>query len=137
MTVNTALNGVNVGNLLLKTLEEPPADCLLSWWHLAQFFAGDGTRDLMVWRNRVTPPAGQPLPPRSSAAWADDSTAVVQREDVSDKWVQRVQKFATAHGVRGNGTGSEGRHVTAPIIREGSSCRRNFNLESTPRLRVI
>lgn len=24
-----------------------PADCLLAWWHLAQFFATDGTRDLM------------------------------------------------------------------------------------------
>ena len=29
-----------------------PADCLLSWWHVAQFFAGDGTRDLMVWHIR-------------------------------------------------------------------------------------
>ena len=36
---------------LFKQLEvtpEPwtPADCLLSWWHLAQYFAGDGTREL-------------------------------------------------------------------------------------------
>ena len=36
-----------------------PADCLLSWWHLAQFFAGDGTRELITWRNQENPPAGQ------------------------------------------------------------------------------
>ncbi len=38
----------------LRVEVEPwtPADCLLSWWHLAQFFATDGTRDLMAWRNR-------------------------------------------------------------------------------------
>ncbi len=33
-----------------------PADCLASWWHLAQFFATDGTRDLIAGRNEA---AGQ------------------------------------------------------------------------------
>ena len=33
-----------------------PADCLASWWHLGQFFATDGTRDLIAGRNEA---AGQ------------------------------------------------------------------------------
>lgn len=47
-----------------------PADCLLSWWHLAQFFATDGTRDLMVWRNRA-----QPRPRSTAAAQAQSPLA--------------------------------------------------------------
>ena len=30
-----------------------PADCIASWWHLGQFFATDGTRELMQYRNLV------------------------------------------------------------------------------------
>ncbi len=48
-----------------------PADCLLSWWHVAQYFAGDGTRDLMVWHNRTHARPDQPLPPEPSARWRD------------------------------------------------------------------
>ncbi len=48
------------------------ADCLLSWWHLAQFFATDGTRDLMHYRNLTQGgPAGR-MPPgrgRPGARW--------------------------------------------------------------------
>ena len=76
-----------------------PADCLLSWWHLAQFFATDGTRDLMVLRNRLNPRPGQPQPFKSGPLWFDDTTAVVQRSDVSDAWVKRVEKFQSAHGL--------------------------------------
>jgi len=78
-----------------------PADCLLSWWHVAQFFAGDGTRDLMVWHNRLNPPPGQRQPTRSAASWVDDSTAVVQREDVSAAWLREVEQFCSAHGLGG------------------------------------
>lgn len=70
-----------------------PADCLLSWWHLAQFFATDGTRDLMVSRNRTNPHPGQPQPPKPGEMWTDDSTAVVQRNDVSDAWLRKVERF--------------------------------------------
>ena len=85
----------------LDAAPEPwtPADCLLSWWHLAQFFAGDGTRDLLVWRNRVQPPPGQPQPPKRNTRWLDDSTAVVQREDVSEDWLRRVEDFCAAQGM--------------------------------------
>jgi penicillin G amidase len=83
---------------LFKKLEvtpEPwtPADCLLSWWHLAQFFATDGTRDLMSWRNRVHPPPGRPQFPRDNSRWLDDATAVVQRGDVGEDWLRRVKRF--------------------------------------------
>ncbi|NOS71499.1 MAG: penicillin acylase family protein [Verrucomicrobia bacterium] len=89
---------------LFKKLEvEPeawtPADCLLSWWHLAQFFATDGTRDLMVLRNREHPRPGQPQPFKPGAMWFDDATAVVQRSDVSDEWVKRVEDFRSARGL--------------------------------------
>jgi penicillin amidase len=79
----------------LQVTPEPwtPADCLLSWWHLSQFFASDGTRDLLVWHNRLNPRPGQPQPPRINPGWQDDSTAVVQREDVSAGWLKRVEAF--------------------------------------------
>jgi penicillin amidase len=35
-------------------------------------------------------------------------SAVVQREDVSDKWVQRVEKFHAAHGPQESSPGAEG-----------------------------
>ncbi len=75
-----------------------PADCLLSWWHLAQFFAGDGTRDLLVWHNRAHPRPGQPEPPQPSDLWKDDAAAVVQRQDVSDEWLREVEQFCEGHG---------------------------------------
>jgi len=41
--------------LELELEPEPwtPADCIVSWWHLGQFFAGDGTRELIHYRNTV------------------------------------------------------------------------------------
>ncbi len=74
-----------------------PADCLLSWWHLGQFFGTDGTRDLMVLRNRENPRPGQPQP-QPGRLWVDDTTAVVQRTDVPNEWVRRVEAFATEYG---------------------------------------
>ena len=85
-----------------------PADCLLSWWHLAQFFAGDGTRELLAWRNRENPPPGRPMPPVATQAWVDDSVAVVQREDVQEKWVRQVEAFCRDHGFDQTGPGEEG-----------------------------
>ncbi|WP_442485318.1 penicillin acylase family protein [Aeoliella sp. SH292] len=86
-----------------------PADCLASWWHLAQFFATDGTRDLMVSRPRnaeqmalMQPPAGlSPMPP-------DEAPAVVQRSDVSDEWVAKVNEYAKARGMVDVGESPEG-----------------------------
>ncbi len=86
-----------------------PADCLLSWWHLAQFFATDGTRDLMVARNRTNPRPGQPAPPPPHARWHDDTTAVVQRPDVSQRWIKKVEAFRSVHG-----SGESGGNADAP-----------------------
>jgi penicillin G amidase len=95
---------------LFKTLEITPdqwtpADCLLSWWHVAQFFAGDGTRDLLVWHNRTHPQPGQPQPPEPSARWMDDPAAVIQREDVSEEWLRNVEEFCATHGLAAVGAG--------------------------------
>ncbi len=93
----------------LGAVPEPwtPADCLLSWWHLAQFFATDGTRDLMSWRNRRNPPPGRPQPPGSRPAWQDDAAAVVQRGDITDDWLDQVKEFCSQHGFDEAGAGED------------------------------
>ena len=78
-----------------------PAACIVSWWHLAQFFATDGTRDLMSWRNLSgeTPAARRGMEqPKPGPLWRDEESAVVRRGDVSDEWVKRVEAFAREHG---------------------------------------
>jgi len=40
--------------------------------------------------------------------WMDDSTAVVQREDVSDAWLRRVEKFVSAQAPGASGGGGDG-----------------------------
>ncbi|MBM4090831.1 MAG: penicillin acylase family protein [Planctomycetes bacterium] len=105
-----------------------PADCLMSWWHLAQFFATDGTRDLIAGRNQAARPApgrgqrGQPPargdarsspPPHAPGDLAplppDDAPAVVKRSDVSAEWIERVFGYAREHGLGGVGAaGGEG-----------------------------
>ena len=94
----------------LAVTPEPwtPADCLLSWWHLAQFFASDGSRDLLSWHNRMNPRPGQPQPFRMNPAWEDDSTAVVQRADVSDRWLKRVEAYHALAGDAETGPGGAG-----------------------------
>ena len=112
----------------LEVVPEPwtPADCLASWWHLGQFFATDGTRELMAGRNRAAagtdrPPRGQ-VPPREAGRGAvrpppptdakpmppDDGPAVVKRADVSAEWLERVERYAREHGLQGGGDGPEG-----------------------------
>ena len=73
-----------------------PADCLATWWHLGQFFATDGTRDLIAGRN-----AGRmPAPPQDLERMPpDEGPAVVKRSDVGEEWVQRAGRYAREHGV--------------------------------------
>lgn len=117
--------------LFARTGLEPetwtPADCLASWWHLAQFFATDGTRDLIAGRNAAAgPPSGrdaqsrvpirgaergaappaatediQPMPP-------DDDPAVVKRNDVPAEWVERTFRYARERGLVTGSHGAEG-----------------------------
>jgi len=100
------------GQLGLEPEPWTPADCITSWWHLGQFFAGDGTRELIHYRNTVgggAEPAGRAVrgapgrglarsAPRSEARdlvalGPDDAAAVIQREDVTDEWLGRTQDF--------------------------------------------
>ncbi len=85
-----------------------PADCLATWWHLGQFFATDGTRELIRYRNLRNPNGGRALPgrggrpftpPKPTASWYDDDAAVVVRADVTDEWLKTVQEFMRAHGL--------------------------------------
>lgn len=82
-----------------------PADCLASWWHIGQFFATDGTRDLIAGRNQGrqfdVPADITPMP-------ADDGPAVVKRADVSDAWVARVNEYAQQHGLTTDESGADG-----------------------------
>ena len=70
-----------------------PADCVLSWWHFAQFFAKNGLRD--------HPGLSKPsLPARRIApVVVDDDAAVVRREDVSVKWIEKVNTWVNEMGL--------------------------------------
>jgi penicillin amidase len=105
-----------------------PADCLVSWWHLGQFFATDGTRDLIAGRHQAAGPApgrggrGQPpargdarrpSPPDGAGGLVplppDDGPAVVKRSDLSAEWIERAFDYAREHGLRGvDAAGGEG-----------------------------
>jgi len=70
-----------------------PADCIASWWHMGQFFAGDGTRDLIPY-HEIRDGAERRRPTRF-----DDGAAVIRRQDVSTEWVRRTREFAEKLGV--------------------------------------
>ena len=108
----------------------------MSWWHLGQFFAGDGTRELIHYRNTVTggaaPPGrdargapgraatGRGVPERGAARGEerpaagklaplppDDAAAVIQREDVTDEWLRQTQDFMRRYGPPATGPTAE------------------------------
>ncbi|MHC4116934.1 MAG: penicillin acylase family protein [Planctomycetota bacterium] len=69
-----------------------PADCILSWWHFAQFFSKNGLRDT---------PSLKPQAPRRPApgVFIDDDAAVVRREDVSQQWIDKVNAWMREAGL--------------------------------------
>jgi len=82
-----------------------PADCIASWWRLGLFFSGnglnemaayyeikDGTRQVRQFAPTDAEGATQGLPIR-------DDASVIQRDDVTDAWVQEVVDYATLHGL--------------------------------------
>lgn len=103
-----------------------PADCLASWWHLGQFFATDGTRELIVGRNAADSGQGRPvrgqgrpglpgrdanrpaLPANSKPMPPDDGPAVVKRADVTTNWIESVERYVREHGLPAGGEGAEG-----------------------------
>ena len=72
-----------------------PSDCLLSWWHLAQFFSKNGLRD-RPHLTKAQPQRGRPV----VRVQPDDSAAVVRREDVSDEWIAKVNAWAAEMGLK-------------------------------------
>lgn len=74
-----------------------PADCMVSWWAVAQFFGTDGTRELIAWRNQQQEREGADRG-RAAARIVDDSAAAVQRHHVSDAWLADVAEFLREHG---------------------------------------
>ncbi len=69
-----------------------PADCILSWWHFAQFFSKNGLRDT---------PSLTPQSPRrpGPGIFIDDDAAVVRREDVSQQWIEEVNAWMRDAGL--------------------------------------
>ena len=96
------------GKYDLKPEAWTPADCIVSWWHVGQFFGTDGTRELIAWRNQTG--RGRPMPGRDDRSTqsrrpmsplnvkSDDSVAVIQRTDVSQEWIDSVNSYMKAHG---------------------------------------
>lgn len=68
-------------------------DCILSWWHFAQFFSKNGLRD----HPALTKPVQRRGSPR---VFVDDDAAVVRREDVSEQWIDKVNTWMREHGLR-------------------------------------
>ncbi len=75
-----------------------PADCVVIWWHMGQFFGTDGTRDYMAYRNEVGGAARRFAQPDIKP---DDAAAVVKRGDVSDEWVKKLGQFLKDNGFSG------------------------------------
>lgn len=82
-----------------------PAACVASWWRVSLFFSGDGLRELgpyyeikdgarMVRRYPATDAAGATEGP----LFRDDAS-VIQRDDVSDEWVDKVLAYAAEHNL--------------------------------------
>ncbi len=135
-------NRDNLHPLFAKLEFEPepwtPADCIVCWWHLGQFFATDGTRDLIHYRTLAEGgPRGRALPPGRGGPGGrkqppgrlkererlsvepeplppDDSTAVVQREDVSDAWIEQAHALLHQHGFQAGRQVSEGQQSAGP-----------------------
>jgi penicillin amidase len=82
-----------------------PAACIATWWRIALFFSGDGLREMPAYYEikdgRRTVRSFSP----DDAAGAirgraiRDDAAVIQRDDVTDHWVQKVMDFARQHNL--------------------------------------
>ncbi|MBI2950276.1 MAG: penicillin acylase family protein [Verrucomicrobia bacterium] len=77
-----------------------PADCIVSWWHIAQFFGTDGTRDWVASRSQTRDAGrGRDVAERLKKLAPDDSAAVVQRSDISEAWLAEIKRFLREKGL--------------------------------------
>ncbi len=85
------------------------ADCIVSWWHVGQFFGTDGTREMIAWRNQQG--QGRAAPGRAVRGGRggrammrppqikpDDSVAVIQEGDLPSGWIDQVNTYLKQHG---------------------------------------
>lgn len=111
--VNAAFTELDTeGQSMFDRLElerEPwtPADCLACWWHMAQFFATDGTRDVIAARNAGSASgrraAGRGVRPSDTSALVplppDDAAAVVKRTDLKSDLIDEIWAYARQRGL--------------------------------------
>lgn len=82
-----------------------PAACIVSWWRIALFFSGDGLREMLPYyeikngKRKIRTFA----PSDAAGAFRDrplrDDASVIQRDDVTDEWVQKAMDFALQHNL--------------------------------------
>lgn len=82
-----------------------PTACIASWWRTALFFSGDGLRETTAYyeisdgRRRVQTFAANDSEGAFRGRALRDDASVIQRGDVSDKWVADVYDYATRHNL--------------------------------------
>ncbi len=70
-----------------------PADSIVAWWHLLGGFWGvGGTLDREVPRRRGADGS-------ETTVYLDEDAAVVKRQDVSDRWVEALNRFVEEQGL--------------------------------------
>jgi acyl-homoserine lactone acylase PvdQ len=83
------------------------ADCIASWWRVGLFFSGDGLNEMTAYyeirdgTRQVRHFAFNDYEGafRASGLHARDDASVIQRSDVSDEWVQKVEEYARDHNI--------------------------------------
>ncbi|MBN1345448.1 MAG: penicillin acylase family protein, partial [Phycisphaerae bacterium] len=84
-----------------------PAACIASWWRLSLFFAGNGLREMGPYYNikdgrrevRAFAPDDTEGPLNIEGRIVRDDASVIQRDDVTDEWVDAVMDYATEHNL--------------------------------------
>jgi penicillin G amidase len=128
------------GRIGLEPEEWKPEHSILAWWHLGQFFAGDGSRKLVQWHGErgLSAEDRQRMPGRV----VDDEAAVVQREDVDDAWVLAIDAFLEKHGLESGAAGLLSLGQEAPkfshawVVGRGRSTDGSATLVSDPQTPV-
>ena len=93
------------GKLNLEPELWTPAACIASWWRLGLFFSGDGLREAAAYyeikdgSRKVSTFALTDAASALRSRPIRDDASVIQREDVTDEWVQKVMDFALKHNL--------------------------------------
>ncbi|MHC4228871.1 MAG: penicillin acylase family protein, partial [Planctomycetota bacterium] len=83
-----------------------PAACIASWWRIALFFSGDGLREMPAYygikdgTRRIRTFAADDAVGAFRGRAVRDDASVIQRDDVTDEWIEKVMDFARRHNLR-------------------------------------